>query len=94
MFNTTVHRVQLNTKGSKATGVVLMNGTLVKARREVIVAAGSLLSPKILELSGIGQRTVLNDAGIKLSNSLGLAKTYRIIFESKQHTNSNPMYLG
>ncbi|CAN9204509.1 unnamed protein product [Alternaria alternata] len=65
MFNTTVHRVQLNTKGSKATGVVLMNGTLVKARREVIVAAGSLLSPKILELSGIGQRTVLNDAGIK-----------------------------
>ena len=42
-----------------------MNGTLVKARREVIVAAGSLLSPKILELSGIGQRTVLNDAGIK-----------------------------
>ncbi|CAN9261985.1 unnamed protein product [Alternaria alternata] len=65
MFNTTVHRVQLNTKGSKATGVVLMNGILVKARREVIVAAGSLLSPKILELSGIGQRTVLNDAGIK-----------------------------
>ncbi|CAN9112779.1 unnamed protein product [Alternaria alternata] len=65
MFNTTVHRVQLNTKGSKATGVVLMNGTLVKARREVIVAAKSLLSPKILELSGIGQRTVLNDAGIK-----------------------------
>ena len=41
MFNTTVHRVQLNTKGSKATGVVLMNGTLVKARREVKHDIGS-----------------------------------------------------
>jgi choline dehydrogenase-like flavoprotein len=65
MFNTTVHRVQLDKKGSKATGVVLTDGTFVRARKEVVVSAGSLLSPKILEFSGIGQKTVSNNALIK-----------------------------
>jgi hypothetical protein len=43
MFNTTVHRVQLDKKGSKATGVVLTDGTFVRVRKEVVVSAGSLL---------------------------------------------------
>ncbi|PVH94397.1 GMC oxidoreductase [Periconia macrospinosa] len=38
----------------------------LKARREVIVSAGALNSPKILELSGIGDPTVLKNAGIPL----------------------------
>lgn len=65
MFNSTVHKVQLTKSESKATGVVLLDGTVVKATKEVILSAGSLLSPKILELSGIGQKTVLDRAGIK-----------------------------
>jgi choline dehydrogenase-like flavoprotein len=65
MFNTTVHKVQLDKKGSKATGVILTDGTLIRARMEVVISAGSLVSPKILELSGIGQKAVLSKAGIK-----------------------------
>ncbi|EUC42292.1 GMC oxidoreductase [Bipolaris oryzae ATCC 44560] len=65
LFNTTVHKVQLAKDGSKAIGVILSDGIVVKATEEVILSAGSLLSPKILELSGVGQKTILEKAGIK-----------------------------
>ena len=61
--NTTVHKVELHK--SRATGVVLTNGEEIKAKKEVILCGGSLLSPKILELSGIGQKEVLDKAGIE-----------------------------
>jgi choline dehydrogenase len=38
----------------------------VYARREVIVSLGSLQSPKLLQLSGIGPREVLDDAGVSI----------------------------
>ncbi|KAH8728248.1 hypothetical protein GQ44DRAFT_769764 [Phaeosphaeriaceae sp. PMI808] len=63
MFNSTVHKVTLDR--NRATGVVLTDGTEIKAKKEVILSGGSLLSPKILELSGIGQKAVLEKAGIK-----------------------------
>jgi choline dehydrogenase len=40
------------------------NTSEVRARREVIVAMGALHSPKILQLSGIGPREVLEKAGV------------------------------
>ncbi|KAL0935584.1 choline dehydrogenase [Colletotrichum truncatum] len=49
----------------RATGVTLVDGTVLKARREVIISAGSLLSPAVLENSGIGKTDVLSAAGIK-----------------------------
>ncbi|CAA9964970.1 hypothetical protein CFE70_007983 [Pyrenophora teres f. teres 0-1] len=65
LFNTTIQKVQLNKSGSKATGVVLTNGKIITAKKEVVISAGSLLSPKILELSGIGKKAVLENAGIE-----------------------------
>ncbi|KAM0324445.1 hypothetical protein ACHAQA_008227 [Verticillium albo-atrum] len=66
--NTRVAKVNLE-KGKcgaqHATGVTLVNGTTVAARREVIVSAGSLQTPGLLELSGIGRESVLSAAGIK-----------------------------
>ncbi|KAF4903964.1 Dehydrogenase citC [Colletotrichum viniferum] len=49
----------------QATGVTLVDGTTLTARREVIVSGGGLLSPSILENSGIGISDVLSAAGIE-----------------------------
>lgn len=51
--------------GMTATGVTLEDGTFIEARKEVILSAGSLQSPGLLEHSGIGQKEVLDAAGIK-----------------------------
>ena len=37
----------------------------IEAMREVILAAGSIMSPRVLELSGIGSKDVLDRAGIE-----------------------------
>ncbi len=42
----------------------------VRARREVLLAAGAIGSPQLLELSGIGQGEVLQDHGIKVIRDL------------------------
>ena len=55
-------------KGLRAEGVeITRNGQtkIVKARKEVILAAGSVGSPHLLQLSGIGPAKHLSEAGIK-----------------------------
>lgn len=54
-------------QGKRATGVELRLGETLfraKARREVVLAAGPLASPKLLELSGIGSSEILRAHGI------------------------------
>jgi choline dehydrogenase len=55
--------------GKKAVGVeFIQNGQTRKVMvgREVILAAGSVESPKLLEISGVGQGALLQELGIKL----------------------------
>lgn len=69
--NTMVARVLL--EGRRAVGVeCLRDGKVVHARagREVVLSAGPLQSPKILELSGIGRRDVLAPLGIEVRHEL------------------------
>ena len=71
LTNALVSKVELEGAGSdvKATGVrFIVDGTThtIKATREVIVCGGSVNSPQILELSGIGCPVVLQKAGVKV----------------------------
>ncbi|MFN4098706.1 MAG: choline dehydrogenase [Pararhodobacter sp.] len=52
--------------GKRATGVELSDGRVLHAAREVIVAASSLNTPKILMLSGIGPGAHLAEHGINV----------------------------
>ncbi|KAJ4246867.1 hypothetical protein NW762_013419 [Fusarium torreyae] len=61
-----------------ATGVALQDGSTIRARKEVILSAGSIQSPGLLELSGIGQAAVLAKAGVKKQLHLpGVGENYQ-----------------
>lgn len=72
LTNSKVVRIELD--GNRTTGVsfVPRNSTsketppvTIKVNREVIVSAGTVHSPQVLQLSGIGPRTLLESAGIQ-----------------------------
>ncbi|RAL64507.1 hypothetical protein DID88_001982 [Monilinia fructigena] len=59
LLNTLVKRVVIedNETGEKvATGVELANGDIIKAKKEVILAAGAYRTPQVLLLSGVGAK--------------------------------------
>ena len=73
-----VHRVLM--EGRRAVGVAYdVNGQVQEARAgEVIVSAGGVQSPQILELSGIGQGDRLRGLGIDVVHDLpGVGENYR-----------------
>jgi choline dehydrogenase len=71
LLNTDV--VRLNFKGTRCVGVKLMTDGVVKditADKEVIRAAGTINSPKLLMLSGIGEAKTLRSFGIDVVENL------------------------
>lgn len=66
-LRTLVDRVMF--EGRRAVGVLARRDRElieVRARREVILAAGSLATPKILQLSGVGPADTLRSAGVEV----------------------------
>jgi choline dehydrogenase len=67
--------------GKRAVGVAYTQGGAAKearAKREVIIAAGAVKSPHILELSGIGNPDILQAAGLPVLHALpGVGENYR-----------------
>jgi choline dehydrogenase-like flavoprotein len=75
----------------KATGVqyVSTEGTVGKvyAKQEVILAAGSVFTPQLLQLSGIGPRDVLQAAGIRVKRDLSAVGA-----NMQDHPNANVIF--
>jgi choline dehydrogenase len=71
LLNTNV--VKLNFQGAHCVGVKVMTGGEVKditAEKEVILAAGTIHSPKLLMLSGVGDAKALRNHGIRVVENL------------------------
>ncbi|KAK5954010.1 hypothetical protein OHC33_005282 [Knufia fluminis] len=65
MLDTRVAKIIIDDEeGPAAKGVVLESGQQIMATKEVVLSAGSLQSPGILELSGIGDSAILKAAGV------------------------------
>lgn len=65
--------VKLNFKGTRCVGVKLITQGIVRdvaAEKEVILAAGSINSPKLLMLSGVGEAKALRRLGIDVVENL------------------------
>ncbi|MFL5280010.1 MAG: GMC family oxidoreductase [Rhodopila sp.] len=80
-IETEAYTTRVLLEGKRAVGVAYVQGAVAqqaRARREVIVAAGAVKSPHILELSGIGQPELLSSLGIDVRHALpGVGENYR-----------------
>jgi choline dehydrogenase-like flavoprotein len=77
---THAHVLHLELSGRRCTGVTYRKDgkeTTVDARVEVILSAGAIQSPQLLELSGIGQSELLKTHGIPVVHELkGVGENY------------------
>lgn len=90
--------------GTRCTGITYSKGGTdhqVRARAEVIISAGAVQSPQILELAGIGRSEVLQAAGIPVRHALagvgeGLQDHFavRMIWKVKQPITLNERSRG
>ena len=80
-IETDAYTTKVLLEGKRAVGVAYtQNGVTKEARanREVIVSAGAVKSPHILELSGIGNPDLLSSLGIPVNHALpGVGENYR-----------------
>ena len=70
---TNAHVKQLRFEGKRAVGVEFWQGDTLRsaaARREVILAAGAIGSPQILQLAGVGPGELLRQHGIAVRHEL------------------------
>jgi choline dehydrogenase len=78
---TGAHARRLLFDGKRATGVAYdLNGSPREARagREVLLCAGAVQSPQLLELSGIGKPELLKEHGIEVRHALpGVGENYQ-----------------
>ena len=69
--------------GPRATGVMLEGGTRISAKAEVILCAGAIETPRLLQLSGVGPGAHLQSLGINVVSDLpGVGENYQDHLES------------
>lgn len=104
VVRTQCHVLRLNMKDRRCVGVTYRQDDTertVHARAEVIMAAGSIQTPQILELSGIGSPQLLQSIGIPVVHALpGVGENYidhfatRMNWRVKGTTTLNEMTRG
>ncbi|KRX02836.1 hypothetical protein PPERSA_04039 [Pseudocohnilembus persalinus] len=71
---TDLHTEKINLEGKRATGVSVIdskkNKFILEADQEVIISAGAINSPQLLQLSGIGRKEDLEAVGIDCKHNL------------------------
>ena len=97
MTGATVERILL--EGKTATGIAFRRGRqagAIHATREVIVAAGAIGSPVLLQRSGIGPKEVLAEAGVAVRHELaGVGRNLQDHLEAYlQHRCTEPITLN
>ncbi|MFN7089121.1 MAG: GMC family oxidoreductase, partial [Allorhizobium sp.] len=81
-------------EGRTAVGVQLSSGEKVKARGEIVLTAGAIATPKILQLSGIGSAEHLRSHGIDVVADLpGVGENYQDHLEATVQAEVNIMSL-
>ncbi|WP_107676501.1 GMC family oxidoreductase [Agrobacterium sp. LAD9] len=83
-IRTHTHVTRILLTGKRATGVRYLKGgeggqpVDIHATREIILSAGAINSPKVLQLSGIGDAGLLNGLGISVTHDLpGVGENFR-----------------
>lgn len=65
-------------EGRRATGVELLDGTRFAASREIVLTAGAIATPRILQQSGLGSADLLQSLGIPVIADLpGVGENYQ-----------------
>ena len=98
--NAQAHRIIF--EGKKAVGITYSNPAdpnatqTVRARREILLSAGALQSPQLLELSGVGNKHHIEKHGIAMAHeSLGVGENLqdhlqiRLIYEANKPISTN-----
>lgn len=74
MLNATVTRILINQTNRQAYAVQVMNSfgqtETIFANHEIVLSAGAVASPQLLQVSGVGDPTVLSRAGVKTIHKL------------------------
>lgn len=76
LTNTRVAKILF--EGNKAVGVQLADGSELRAEKEVVLCAGAIETPRLLQLSGVGEGDHLRSHGIEVIADLpGVGENYQ-----------------